>query len=96
MPKKSMIKEYFNHLQEYVKIYGEKTILLWQCGSFYEVYGLKDKHGNISGSKIVEFANILEIIVADKKNFIKDDGVKKGVIMAGNGQLFLLKNMFQN
>ena len=43
MPKKSMIKEYFNHLKEYVKIYGEKTILLWQCGSFYEVYGLKDK-----------------------------------------------------
>ena len=45
MPKKSMIKEYFNHLKEYVKIYGEKTILLWQCGSFYEVYGLKDKDG---------------------------------------------------
>jgi len=91
MPKKLMIQEYFEHLKHYEKTYGEKTILLWQCGSFFEVYGMKDYNGNISGSKIMEFSKILEIVVAEKKNFITDCGEKKKVIMAGNGTVVPLE-----
>ena len=33
-----MIADYFNNLENYIKKYGKRTILLWQCGSFYEIY----------------------------------------------------------
>ena len=36
-----MIAEYFNNLENYKKMYGRKTILLWQCGSFYEIYSMQ-------------------------------------------------------
>ena len=37
-----MIDLYFTKLNEYKKKYGDKTILLWQCGTFWESYGFKD------------------------------------------------------
>ena len=86
-----MIKDYFENLKKYEKKYGEKTILLWQCGSFYEVYGLKDKNEFISCSKIVEFARILEIVIAEKKNTLTINGEKKQVVMAGNGTIVPLE-----
>ena len=46
-----MIDRYFDQLKKYYTKYGYKTILLWQCGSFYEVYTLKNKRGNILQSK---------------------------------------------
>ena len=61
MPKKSMMKTYFKYLKEYEKKYGDKTILLWQCGSFYEIYGLKNKDGIIGDSKIIEYSKILDM-----------------------------------
>tara|TARA_B100000795_G_scaffold267547_2_gene252596 strand:+ start:635 stop:3634 length:3000 start_codon:yes stop_codon:yes gene_type:complete len=80
-----MIKNYFNNLRKYEKIYGDKTILLWQCGSFYEIYGFKDG-GNISGSNILGYANILEMVIANKKmNYVDECGNKKNIIMAGHG-----------
>ena len=40
------------HTQYYKNIYGEKTIVLMQVGSFFEVYALKNKEGEIIGSNI--------------------------------------------
>ena len=37
-----MIADYFKELNNYYQKYGEKTILLWQCGSFYEIYCVQD------------------------------------------------------
>jgi len=91
MPKKSMFKEYFYNVEDYEKKYGKKTILLWQCGSFFEVYGMKDKNDNISGSNIVEFSKILEIVITEKKNFINYKGERKKIIMAGNGTVVPLE-----
>lgn len=34
----SMLKEYFTLYHKYIKEYGERTILLYQVGAFYEVY----------------------------------------------------------
>ena len=50
MPKKGkkpekddrMIAEYFKTLNTYYQKYGEKTILLWQCGGFFEIYCVED------------------------------------------------------
>lgn len=43
MKKKSMMQEYFDTAQEFINKFGEKSILLWQCGSFYECYSLGEK-----------------------------------------------------
>ena len=50
MSKKTMIEEYFNTLTDLKKKRGEETILLWQCGSFFEVYAL-----GIFKNKIAEY-----------------------------------------
>ena len=40
-----MHKHYFSLLEKYRKKYG-KVILFYQCGTFYEVYGLYDNKTN--------------------------------------------------
>jgi len=91
MPKKLMINEYFHNLQRYEKIYGENTILLWQCGSFYEIYGLKDQNDCIKESKIVEYSKILDMTIACKKSFLLHNGERKKVMMAGYGTVVPLE-----
>lgn len=60
----SMTNEYFNKFEEYKKRFGNKIFLLWQCGSFYEVYGLKKN--NITDHYLLEFSRILECQIAKK------------------------------
>ena len=91
MPKRLMINDYFDHLKKYEKIYGENTILLWQCGSFFEIYGLKDKNDCITESKIVEYSKILDMTVACKKRFLLRNGERKKVMMAGYGTVVPLE-----
>ena len=47
MTKKSMMEEYFITLNNLKKKRGNETILLWQCGSFFEVYALGIFKNNI-------------------------------------------------
>ena len=76
----AMIREYFEKVAEHTKNYGEKTIVLWECGSFFEVYGLRDPDtGDISPPAILTFAKICDFRIADKKNRIG----KHHVVMAG-------------
>ena len=42
-----MMKQYFKELDKYKKQYGEKVLLLWQCGHFFEIYALKDIKNNV-------------------------------------------------
>ena len=75
-----MIKEYFEKVEYHTKDFGEKTIVLWECGSFFEVYGLRDpKTGTITPPTILTFAKICDFRIANKKNCIG----KKNVVMAG-------------
>ena len=39
----ALIQDYFIKTENYIKEYGEKTLVFIQVGSFYEVYGRKDK-----------------------------------------------------
>jgi DNA mismatch repair protein MutS len=76
----ALIKEYFELTKKYQEEYGEKTILLMLVGSFYEVYGSYDKTTEImSGSKILEFAQICELNVVDKKVCVG----QSNIMMAG-------------
>ena len=48
--------------------YGENTVLLMQVGSFFEIYGLRDAKGNITGSKIRPISTAIKISGNKTKN----------------------------
>jgi DNA mismatch repair protein MutS len=76
----SITTEYFQITKEYQQKYGKKTVLLMQVGAFFEVYGLKNAEtGVITHSQIVEFSQICQLNVSEKKNFINNDPI----VMAG-------------
>ena len=62
----TIVKEYLELTEKYKKEYGEKTLLLMQVGSFFEVYGLLDKNDNIYGSNITEFSEINDMTISRK------------------------------
>ena len=76
----SLVKDYLKKTEELKKNYGEKSVVLMQVGSFFEIYGLKKKD-EIYGSNIQEVASICEIDIANKKSFVGKDNV----LMAGFG-----------
>lgn len=60
----SMIDEYFQIYENSVKEYGENTVLLYQVGSFYEIYEINNSDECIGNAK--KIANILELNIANK------------------------------
>lgn len=66
--KYKMTEQYFYSYALYTRKYGEKVVLIWQCGDFMEVYGLKDPEtGEIGFTGILEFGKICNLNVACKK-----------------------------
>jgi DNA mismatch repair protein MutS len=63
----SMTDEYFKKYKEYKAKFGDKLFLLWQCGSFFEVYGVK-KDG-ITDNQLLEYSRILECRVVKKGKY---------------------------
>ena len=37
-----MVDEYYDYLIKYQKMYGEKVLVLYQNGKFYEIYGVEN------------------------------------------------------
>ena len=60
------MKDYFADNARFVEQYGEKTILLKQCGAFWEMYGLAQEDGSISGSAMAEIARITDLKIANR------------------------------
>jgi DNA mismatch repair protein MutS len=83
----ALIKEFFDLTSKYQKEYGEKTILLMQVGSFFEVYGIKEANGDITGSNILMFSSICELNVVDKNVCVG----KNAVVMAGFKDIMIEK-----
>ena len=76
----ALVKDYFEKTKQYKQEYGEKTIVLMQVGSFFEVYGIQDPETKIiSGSNICEFSKICDFNIAEKNICIG----KQNVLMAG-------------
>ena len=78
-----MVEEYFARSDHYREKLGvNNTIVLFQSGSFYEVYGYKgpdDAH--IQGSLIEEFSQVCDMQISEKKASYKN----KALYMAGFG-----------
>ena len=63
----AMIKQYFQLRDEYREKYGEKTILLFQVGAFYEVYTkVNEKNKEIVEEQVIEFKRFTELASANK------------------------------
>ena len=77
----TLVEEYLEHTKNYKAIYGEKTLVLMQVGSFYECYAIKKCEGIYEGSNIVDFAQINDMVIANKNTTVNDDNV----VMAGFG-----------
>jgi len=67
-PPISIYKEYFDSTIHYTKIYGDKTVVFMQVGSFYEMYGLKYINSDeIKGSLITDISELVGLAVSSKK-----------------------------
>lgn len=63
----NMITEYFERNEEYRNKYGIYTVLLMQCGSFYEVYAYYDSEKDVyKGGPIYEISQICNLSVSAK------------------------------
>ena len=79
-----MIASYFKNLDKYQNEFGEKTILLWQCGGFYEIYSLKNEKTNeYLNPCFGDYLRITYMNVANKNLTVEYQGTKYPVKMAG-------------
>ena len=76
-----IVDDYLSYTKKYKLEYGENTLVLMQVGSFFEVYGLKCKDNNITGSNIEDFSRICDMVISGKNQKIKGNKV----MMAGFG-----------
>ena len=76
-----IVEEYLEYTRKWKSEYGDKTLVLMQVGSFFEVYGLKEQDGFIHGSNIEEFSRVCDMVVSAKIQKIKS----AQVMMAGFG-----------
>ena len=80
----SIVNEYLALTKKYKAEYGEKTLVLLEVGSFFEVYALINPDGTYTGSNIVEFAQMNEMVIAKKNIFVE----QMQVVMAGMGTVY--------
>lgn len=75
-----LIDEYMDYHLTYQKKYGDKTVVLMEVGSFFEIYGVDN-----AKEKIVNIKEITEVlnITLSKKNKSCEDNSRKNCLMAG-------------
>ena len=77
----SSITDFYLSLQQkYTKLYGKKTIVLMEVGSFYEMYGVDNEREKITPVK--EVSQILNILLTRKNKTILENS-RKNPLMAG-------------
>lgn len=78
----TIVKDYLDLTKKWKKEFGDKTIVLMQVGSFFEVYALRGSDGVIKGSNIEQFSLINDMVITPKSKMVHDNHV---VLMAGFG-----------
>jgi DNA mismatch repair protein MutS len=73
--------DYLRYSKEYEEKYGKKSMVLMQCGSFFEVYSVMSlTTGEYIDNKILEFSEVCQMNIGPKKNVTDKNGQ---VVMAG-------------
>ena len=80
----TIVDDYINYTNEYKNQYGEKTVVLMQVGSFFEMYGTSKE-----GADVEEICNIINIQVTRKNKSIEEIS-RKNPMMCGI-PLYMLK-----
>ena len=75
----ALVKEYLDITKKYKELYGEKTLILMQVGSFYECYAIKKGKNIYEGSNILDFTQINDMVIANKNTFVDNNEI----VMAG-------------
>ena len=83
--KELIIDTYINYTNKYKQIYGEKTIILMEIGSFYEFYGT-----DTEGADVKTISEILNIQCTRKDKSVIDVS-KKNHLLAGFPSYILKK-----
>jgi len=73
--------DYVNYHNEYTKKYGEKTIILMQVGSFFEIYAVQNENESM-GADIYKICDLLNIQVSRKNKAILENN-KNNHLIAG-------------
>ena len=84
----SLVQDYLDFTKEWKKEYGEKTLVLMQVGSFFEVYAVLNNKGEFVGSNINDFSTINDMVISKKTTCAG----KQQVVMAGFGLAQLEKS----
>ena len=64
----TIFDDYFNYCDKWKKIYGEKTYVLMEVGSFFEIYGLMDSDGVVSGNDMDALEKMTNLTANVKEN----------------------------
>ena len=62
----AVVKEYFSLTKRYIEQFGDKTVLWYQVGSFYEMYADRNSDGTYTGCNVQEFAKIGNLTMGKK------------------------------
>lgn len=76
----SIYEEYLQYHEKYVNKYGEKTIVLMQVGSFFEMYMINEE----ISPDLFKISEILNIIVTRKDKSVKTIDIKNPYMMGFN------------
>jgi DNA mismatch repair protein MutS len=83
----AIVQDYLDLTKKYKLDYGEKTVLLYQVGTFFEIYALLNEDGTYSGSDIEIIAKMNDMAIAKKNSTVAG----KQVLMAGVGVAYVDK-----
>ena len=75
-----LIDDYFKHQIHFEKKYGEKTVVLMEVGSFFELYGVSNETEKIGDAKKV--CQLLNIQLTRRNKAILGNS-RKNALMAG-------------
>ena len=82
----NILKEYLNHHNKYTKIYGDKTIVLMEVGSFFEAYGIVNNEESVG--KVYEISQDTGLTLTRKNKKIAENN-RKNPLMTGFNNIIL-------
>lgn len=73
--------DYVAYTNKYREVYGEKTVVFIEIGSFFEIYGVNNRI-EVCGANMIELGNLLNIQVSRKNKSILENS-RDNPMMAG-------------
>jgi len=92
----SIIEQYLQATVQAKIDYGPDTIVLMQVGGFFELYGLEQPDGQVTGSDIVKVCKFLELAVVHKSNAYKGQPIMMAGFVVGNVDKYLTRLQSEN